>query len=144
SLLGPYDDPGLYPPGHRGLSYVGGAELVGAITRLDAEGFQVHMHAIGDGAARDALDAIEAARVANGPRGNRHHIAHLQIVHPDDLPRFRRLAVTANCQAYWAQSEPQMDELTLPYLGPERAELQYPFGDLHRLGTTLAMGSDWG
>jgi predicted amidohydrolase YtcJ len=52
--------------------------------------------------------------------------------------------VTANCQTYWAQSEPQMDELTVPYLGPERARLQYPFGDLHRRGTTLAMGSDWG
>ena len=143
SLLEPYDDPGLYAPGHRGLSYVGGAELVGAITRLDAEGFQVHMHAIGDGAARDALDAIEAARVANGPRGNRHHIAHLQIVHPDDVPRFARLGAVANIQPLWACMDPQMAELTLPRLGPERIGWQYPFGDLVRTGAMLAGGSDW-
>jgi predicted amidohydrolase YtcJ len=51
--------------------------------------------------------------------------------------------VTANCQTYWAQSEPQMDELTIPFLGRDRAERQYPFADLLRSGATLAMGSDW-
>jgi predicted amidohydrolase YtcJ len=102
------------------------------------------MHAIGDRAVRYALDAVESARAANGPRGNRHHVAHIQVVQPEDLPRFRALGVTANCQAYWAKSEPQMEALTLPYLGAERARLQYPFGALHQLGTTLAMGSDWG
>jgi predicted amidohydrolase YtcJ len=101
------------------------------------------MHAIGDRAVRMALDAVAAARAANGPGGHRHHIAHLQLVQPADLPRFRRLGVTANCQAYWAQSEPQMDELTIPVLGDDRAQLQYPFGDLFSSGATLAMGSDW-
>jgi hypothetical protein len=51
--------------------------------------------------------------------------------------------VVANCQTYWAQSEPQMDELTIPYIGRERGELQYPFGALRRAGARLAMGSDW-
>ena len=143
SLLRPYDDPGAYPPGHRGLSYVGGDELAAALTRLDAEAFQVHMHAIGDGAVRDALDAIEAARAANGPRSNRHHIAHLQIVHPDDVPRFARLGAVANIQPLWACMDPQMTELTLPRLGPERIGWQYPFGDLVRTGAVLAGGSDW-
>ena len=73
-----------------------------------------------------------------------HHIAAGRCT-PTDLPRFRRLAVTANCQAYWAQSEPQMDELTLPYLGPERGGAAVPLrASCTRLGTTLAMGSDWG
>jgi predicted amidohydrolase YtcJ len=143
ALLQPYDDPGVYPPGHRGLSYVGGDALAAAVTRLDAEGVQVHMHAIGDGAARDALDAVEAARVANGRRGNRHHVAHLQVVHPDDVPRFARLGVVANIQPLWACMDPQMMGLTLPRLGPERIGWQYPYGDLVRTGAMLAGGSDW-
>jgi predicted amidohydrolase YtcJ len=143
ALLEPYDDPGVFPSGHRGLSYVGGDALASAVTRLDAEGFQVHMHAIGDRAVRDALDAIEAAREANGLRGNRHHIAHLQVVHPDDVPRFARLGAVANIQPLWACMDPQMTALTLPRLGRERIGWQYPYGDLVRTGAVLAGGSDW-
>ena len=111
--------------------------------RARRAGFQVHMHAIGDRATRDALDAIEAARAANGPSDNRHHVAHLQIVHPDDVPRFGALGVIANMQPLWACMDPQMSELTLPRLGEERMGWQYPFGDLARTGATLAGGSDW-
>lgn len=143
ALLQPYDDPNGYPVDHRGLSYVGGDALRSAVVRLDAEGFQVHMHAIGDGAARDALDAVEAARAANGARDARHHVAHLQVVHPDDVPRFGALGVVANIQPLWACSDPQMTELTLPRLGKERIGWQYPFGDLARTGARLAGGSDW-
>ena len=114
-----------------------------AVVALDAQGFQVHMHAIGDRACRDALDAVEAARVANGPSDHRHHVAHLQIVHPDDVPRFGALGVIANIQPLWACNDPQMSELTLPRLGEERMGWQYPFGDLARTGATLAAGSDW-
>lgn len=129
---------------NRGLTYVPQEILTPAVTRLDALGFQVHMHAIGDRAVRMALDAVQGAREHNGMSNGRHHIAHLQVVQPRDLPRFRELDVTVNCQTYWAQSEPQMDELTIPFLGPDRSELQYPFQDLHASGATLAMGSDWG
>ena len=73
----------------------------------------------------------------------RHHIAHIQVVHPEDVPRFRDLDVAANCQALWACEEPQMTELTLPFLGPVRAAWQYPFGSLARSGAQLCMGSDW-
>jgi predicted amidohydrolase YtcJ len=127
----------------RGRSYVDPAELPGVVTRLDAEGFQVHIHVIGDGAVRDALDAIEAARRANGWSDRRHHLAHMQVVHPDDLPRFRQLGVVANGQPLWAANDPQMTELTLPILGPERSARQYPFGSLLRSGAVLAFGSDW-
>ena len=113
------------------------------MTSLDAQGFQVHMHAIGDRATRDALDAVEAARAANGPNDNRHHVAHLQFVHPDDVPRFGTLGVIANMQPLWACMDPQMTELTLPRVGKERIGWQYPFGDLARTGATLAGGSDW-
>ena len=106
-------------------------------------GFQVHFHAIGDRAVRETLDAIEAARSVNGANDHRHHIAHLQVMHPDDVPRFAALGATANMQALWAAHEPQMDELTIPFIGPERTERQYLFGDLYRSGARLAAGSDW-
>ena len=143
AMIDPYQDPaGLHQHGS-GLSYVDPHALRGYVTDLDARGFQVHLHAIGDRAVREALDAIEAARTANGATGNRHHIAHLQVVHPDDVPRFAELDVTANMQALWAAHEPQMDELTIPFIGPERAGRQYVFGDLQRAGARLAAGSDW-
>lgn len=143
ALLEPYcDGCGGHTDNH-GLSYVERDLLAAAVTELDRNGFQVHMHAIGDRAVRNALDAVQAARNDNGPNDNRHHIAHIQVVQPDDVLRFAQLGVVANCQAYWAQLEPQMEELTIPYLGRERAQLQYPFGDLQRSGARLAMGSDW-
>lgn len=143
ALLEPYcDGCGGHTDNH-GLSYVDQELLTAAVTELDGLGFQVHLHAIGDRAVRNSLDAIAGARRANGRNDNRHHIAHIQLVDPEDIPRFRELDVVANCQPYWAQTEPQMDELTLPFLGRDRADLQYPFGDLMRSGATLAMGSDW-
>ncbi len=126
-----------------GLSYLEPELLRRVVTRLDGIGFQVHVHAIGDRAVRDALDAFEAARTANGRHDLRHHIAHLQVVHPDDLARFRQLDVTANAQTLWACYDKQMTELTLPFLGPERSVWQYPFGSLARSGAPLAIGSDW-
>lgn len=129
--------------GNQGISFVGPDELRAYVTRLDAVGVQVHVHAVGDRAAREALDAFEAARKVNGPNDNRHHIAHLQVVHPDDVSRFATLGIAANIQALWAAHEPQMDELTIPFLGTERAGWQYPFGALHRAGARLVAGSDW-
>ncbi len=128
---------------HDGISFVDPEALKSHVTALDREGFQVHFHALGDRAVREALDAIEAAQEANGSNDNRHHLAHLQVVHPDDVARFRRLRATANMQPLWASHEPQMDELTIPYLGAERASWQYPFGSLRGAGATLAAGSDW-
>jgi predicted amidohydrolase YtcJ len=142
-MLEPYLDPtGCHEHGS-GLSYVDPVALLGYVTQLDAAGFQVHLHAIGDRAVREALNAIEAARTANGFNDNRHHIAHLQVVHPADVPRFAALDVTANMQTLWAAHEPQMDELTMPFIGPERSARQYVFGDLLRSGARLAAGSDW-
>ncbi|MFF7757827.1 amidohydrolase [Streptomyces griseorubiginosus] len=126
-----------------GISFVEPGELKKYVTELDASGFQVHFHALGDRAVREALDAVESARTANGWRDTRHHLAHLQVVHPHDVPRFRALGASANLQMLWAAHEPQMDELTLPFLGAERGARQYPIGDLLRAGATLAAGSDW-
>jgi hypothetical protein len=143
ALLDPYLDRCGCATANHGKNFIDPGQLPKYVTELDALGFQCHFHALGDRAVRDALDAIEAARAANGPSDTRPHLAHLQVVHPDDVPRFARLGATANIQPLWAAHEPQMDELTIPFLGPERAAWQYPFGGLLRSGARLAAGSDW-
>jgi predicted amidohydrolase YtcJ len=139
AMLEPYRTEGL-GGADRGLTYFDADELKGFVARLDAEGFQVHFHAIGDRGVRDVLDAVEAA---GRGEDNRHHVAHLQVVHPDDLARFGTLGVTANAQMLWAQLDGQMTDLTMPFLGPERASGQYPFEGLRAAGARLAGGSDW-
>jgi len=129
--------------GGTGLSYVDPAALRGYAVTLDAAGFQLHFHAIGDRAIRESLDAIAACRDTNGHTDTRPHIAHLQVIQPADVPRFGALGAAATMQALWAYHEPQLDELTIPYLGPERTEWQYPFGSLQASGAHLAAGSDW-
>ncbi|QIM20513.1 amidohydrolase [Phycicoccus sp. HDW14] len=143
AMTEPYCDGHGHRTDNSGISFVPPEVLGAAAVALDAEGFQLHFHAIGDRAVRECLDAVEAALRANGRRDARHHVAHLQVVHPDDVPRFRELGVVANLQAFWAALEAQMVELTLPFLGEPRSSWQYPFGDLLRSGATLAMGSDW-
>jgi predicted amidohydrolase YtcJ len=143
AMLTPYLDGHGHPAGPDGTSFFGAEELKAAVSAIDARGFGVHVHAIGDRAVREALDAFAVARAANGSTRGRHHIAHIQVVHPDDVPRFRALGVAANCQPLWACNEPQMTELTVPFLGEERARWQYPFGSLAASGAQLCFGSDW-
>ncbi|MGH3093175.1 MAG: amidohydrolase, partial [Gaiellaceae bacterium] len=100
AMLEPYVD-----SANRGISMHEPEELARMVTLLDAEGFQVHVHTIGDRAVRESLDAVEAAQRANGRRDARHHLAHIQFVHPEDMPRFRKLGVVANAQPYWACRE---------------------------------------
>ena len=140
---GPGGGAGQPGDGTSGLSFIDPGKLGGYVAELDRLGFQVHFHALGDRAVREALDAVEAALAANGQLGNRHHLAHLQVVHPQDVPRFGALRATANIQPLWACHEPQMDELAIPLLGPERALWQYPFKSLLATGAGLAAGSDW-
>jgi predicted amidohydrolase YtcJ len=143
AVLEPYLDAQGRPTENRGLSFVEPEVMREAVTSLDAEGFQVHFHALAERAVREALDAVEAALDANGPGDRRHHLAHIQVVHPDDVPRFRDLGAVANAQPLWAAHESQMDDLTIPFLGEPRWRWQYPFGSLTRAGAVLAMGSDW-
>jgi len=142
-MVAPYLDACGHSNTGSGLSYVDPEALRGYAATLDAAGFQLHFHAIGDRAIRESLDAIAAARAANGRTDNRPHIAHLQVIQPSDVVRFGELGVAATMQALWAYHEPQLDELTIPFLGPERTGWQYPFAALHTAGAHLAAGSDW-
>jgi predicted amidohydrolase YtcJ len=118
-------------------------EVATAVRLLSREGFQVHFHAIGDRAVTAALNAVASAGPVSSAQDLRHHIAHLQFIRPGDLDRFADLGVVANFQPLWATHDPQMDELTLPFVGPERAGWQYRVGTLARRGARLAFGSDW-
>jgi predicted amidohydrolase YtcJ len=142
AMLEPYLDGHGGTTDNRGLLQIDAESLKTWVPKLDALGFQPHFHAIGDRAVRASLDAVEAARRANGPSDTRPHIAHIQVIHPDDIARFRELDVVANAQPLWASHEAQMDVLTIPFIG-ERWRWQYPFRSLRAAGAVLAMGSDW-
>jgi predicted amidohydrolase YtcJ len=117
--------------------------LAKAVAAIDAEGFQTHIHAIGDAAVRVALDAIEHANAVNGPRDRRAVIAHVQLADAADLARFASLGVIATMQPLWAQLDALMMVLTVPRLGPERSDRQYQMATLVASGASLAFGSDW-
>ncbi|MHB1502170.1 MAG: amidohydrolase [Candidatus Dormibacteria bacterium] len=143
ALSEPYLDLSGQPTGNLGLTFFDPAALVEEAAAIDLAGFQMHFHAIGDRAVGLALDAVERARSCNGASDHRHHIAHLQLVRPQDRPRFRALGVAVNAQPFWSMLDRQMKDLTLPFLGSERARWQYPWASLRRHGTMLTIGSDW-
>ncbi|MFW0774209.1 amidohydrolase [Paenarthrobacter nitroguajacolicus] len=128
---------------NRGIEFFEPDELKEFVTAIDAAGMQVHFHALGDRAVTDALDALEAARESNGSNDNRHHLAHLQVVRSEDIPRFPELKAAANVQALWACHEEQMDTLTLPFLEPAAEDRHYPFGELASANARVVAGSDW-
>jgi predicted amidohydrolase YtcJ len=110
---------------------------------LDADGLQIHVHAIGDRAIRMTLDAFEFARKQNGVRDNRHTITHLELIDPADIPRFRPLGVVANFEPFWASGDEYLTRLTEPALGPGRSRWLYPIASVLRTGAVVSGGSDW-
>ena len=139
ALLEDYSD----RPGFKGELQVPPEILNEAVARLDAEGFQVHMHVIGDAAVREGLDAIQFAMEHNGPTNGRHHLAHVEFVAPADIRRFAELNVTANFSPLWAVEDVFLTELTLPRVGPERYRWTYPINSILQAGGRIAFGSDW-
>jgi predicted amidohydrolase YtcJ len=125
-----------------GSMFVEPDQLRSAVATLDSLGFGTHFHAIGERAVREALNAVEHARRTNGITAARHHIAHVCLVHPDDIPRFAELDVTANIQPLWAEYGPDM-AIESAYLGDERNQWWYSFESLRAAGARLAAGSDW-
>jgi hypothetical protein len=139
AMLAPYDD----APHSCGLPVWEPAELAAAAAAFDADGFQLHIHAIGDAGVRAALDAVAHVGQVNGPRERRPVVAHTQVVDPADLLRFAELRVVANFEPLWAQLDPLQVDLTLPRIGAARGALQYPMATLLASGAVLSMGSDW-
>lgn len=145
ALLEPYLDADGNPTAESGDLYVTSARYRRLAVALDAARWQMHSHAIGDAAVRVALDAYEAAVAAHGARARarRHTIAHLQLVHPRDVPRFGRLGVLASMQLQWAVRNVFTLDALRPYLGEERWARIYPAAAIARAGGELVGGSDW-
>lgn len=138
ALVEPYAD----KPGFRGELHIQPAVLDDAVVRLDAEGFQIHIHAIGDRAVRAALDAFAKARERNGVKEHRHLLSHVNLVTPPDLPRFAQLGAVGIFQPLWACLDDYM-VLVGARVGPARMEHMYPVGSLLQANATIAYGSDW-
>jgi predicted amidohydrolase YtcJ len=136
-------DPYLDDPTTSGLLMWEEDDLLNALCIFDDLDFQVHLHAIGDAAVRQALDAIEAMQRVNPSRDRRPVIAHAQLIHPDDFARFARLGVIANYQPLWTYLDPMNKELILPRLGQERNNRQYPLRTMLDAGVMISYGSDW-
>lgn len=109
---------------------------------LDSQGLTVKIHTTGDRAARVALDAIEAARRANGDSGLMHEISHAELIHPEDIPRFRQLnAVAEFSPILWYPSP--LVQVMARVIGEERANRFWPIKSLQEAGAHLIYGSDW-
>jgi predicted amidohydrolase YtcJ len=109
----------------------------------DKEGLIIHVHAIGDGAVKAALDGIAAARKANGNSGLPHTITHEQFVRPEDFPRFRELGVVSALQLFWAEASGDTIEIVKPYLDAEIYKWQYPARSILDNGGIISGASDW-
>jgi predicted amidohydrolase YtcJ len=136
-------EPYLDRPGFRGDPNLEAEKMRALVRRLAAGGFNVHVHAIGDRAVRETLDAMEAARAESAGRDLRFQIAHAQVVRPEDVARFRRLGVIANFQPLWAYADAYIKDLTWPALRRELWGWIYPVRSLLRAGAVVAFGSDW-
>lgn len=146
ALTAPYAD----RPDDHGLPNWSAVELAEAVQAFDADGFQLHLHAIGDAATRIALDALETATAripardrSSAAAGRAHVIAHVAMLAPGQAERFAELGVIANFEPYWAQCDAAMKNLTIPHIGREREGWQYLIGSVLRSGATVSFGSDW-
>ena len=107
------------------------------------QGFSLHVHAIGDGAVHEVLDAFTLVRQQLPASPVRLSMAHLQLIEPHDYARFAELDVIASVQLLWAQPDEYSVDAIAPYLGEARQHLVYPAASLINQGATLAGGSDW-
>jgi predicted amidohydrolase YtcJ len=140
ALLQPYSDE---PRFGRGALFVKQERLNRLVSRLDALGFQVHMHTQGDAAVRGALDAFAEARRLNGFRDNRHTLAHLVLIDDADVSRFRTLGVIANMTPLWSLDDPWETVFAPRLFGAERYSEMYRTRTLIDAGVMLVWGSDW-
>jgi predicted amidohydrolase YtcJ len=141
AMLAPYADAKGKPGTSHGKLYIEEEAMKLFFKRAAAEGFNIHVHAIGDAAVRETLNAIEAARAAGSKQ--LYSIAHLQSIDPADLPRFAQLDTIASLQLFWALPDNYSVDALLPYIGPERQARIYPARSLVAAGATVAGGSDW-
>jgi predicted amidohydrolase YtcJ len=136
-------DPYLDNPESIGLLIWENENLLAAISAYDLLKFQVHIHAIGDGAIKQSLNTIEAMTKTNPEWDRRPVIVHAQLIEPNDLSRFKELGGIANFQPLWTYLDPMNKKLIEPRIGSERNNRQYQLRTLLDLETKISFGSDW-
>ena len=129
-------------PGERGSTFWEPDAFAELMTELDRRGLQTFTHATGDRGIRTALDAIERARAANGPRDARHQLVHCELVHPDDQPRFAELGVIACMQPRHCSADLVAGDW-LDNVGERRQRYGFAWRSLRDAGAILAFSSDW-
>lgn len=142
ALLAPYNStPGF--TGNTGLNYFTPARLQQYITALETTGFNMNIHAIGDRGVREALNAIQGAIAANGPRDRRHRITHVEMVDASDIPRFAQLGVIADAQVAGDFTLPGGEQDAVPFIGNRRASRLIPLRELHDANARITLSSDF-
>jgi predicted amidohydrolase YtcJ len=139
AMLDPYAD----DRDSRGAPYVPPDALSALVKALDAQGFDLLFHAMGDGSVREGLDALELASRSNPARDRRHQLSHIALAHPQDIARFARLGVGANFQPFWAQANDPAMASTRAAIGAERSSRLFPIASVLRAGGRITAGSDW-
>jgi predicted amidohydrolase YtcJ len=131
-------------PGSCGGSLFSAEHFNSMAAEADRLGLQIFVHATGDGAVRRALDGFEAAQRQNGRRDSRHRIEHIELIHPEDVPRFVELGVIASMQpAHVPLQTPDDPDVWPARVGLERWGRSFAWQTLRQAGARLAFGSDW-
>lgn len=128
--------------GNTGALNVTEEDFTRDIKWLDAQGFTVKIHAVGDRAARICLNAFEAAQKANGKSGRRHEVAHACLISPEDIPRFASLDAVPDISPAFVYPGPLFSGM-VKLLGKERTDSYAPLADFIKLGITPTYGTDW-
>ena len=139
ALLAPYAD----PPGGNCPTMFTPEQTKALMVALDAARFQIHVHVIGDAAARTAIEGLEAAVAANGRWPACHQLTHLQLVDPADFARIAKVGAMANIQTLWAQFSPSIPDIALDMIGPARRSEVYAYRRLMNEGADWCLSSDW-
>jgi hypothetical protein len=139
ALLAPYAD----AAGGNAPAMFTQAQTLDLFAALDAARFAIHVHVIGDLAARRAIDGLAAARRRNGYWPAAHQITHLQLVDPADFARLAPAGAMANIQPLWARFDPVVPDIALDMIGPAREPFTYAFRRLLDAGADWCLSSDW-
>jgi len=148
-LLEPYaETANLYEqiadPGYRGYSMWGDQKIKDMVALIDAAGFAVLMHCLGDAAVKLAVEAVMEAQDANGTKGKIHHIlAHAPYVDQSDMENIREYGIIVNIQPIWMFKNPWFSPLELRTLGQERVDRVYPIKDIYEHGIIMTGSSDY-
>ncbi len=139
AMLAPYSN----NPATRGTPHYDARQLLAMVRRVDAAGFQIYIHAIGDAAVRMSLDALEAAARERPGQQRRHRLEHIETIDAADVPRFGSLHVLASMQPFHAYPEPNLLKVWAVNVGPERLERAFAWNSIASAGGRLVFGSDW-